>query len=158
MNYRPLLFVVATIICWGCYIPTLHKGQTFLGGGSPGKGSLRAFLLVGVAYFLTAVLVPLGLLYSTEWEPRTFDGSGIRWALVAGVLGSLGALGIILALKTGGTPQWVPSLVFAGAPIVNVLVTMLWLHKPANPPNPLFYVGMILAATGAGMVLYFKPA
>jgi hypothetical protein len=47
-------------------------------------------------------------------------------------------------------------LVFAGAPIVNALFSMI-LHPPKQAPNPLIYVGMLLAATGAGMVLYFKP-
>jgi hypothetical protein len=47
-------------------------------------------------------------------------------------------------------------LVFAGAPLVNVLFSMV-LHPPKNAPNPLLYVGFVLAAAGAGMVLYFKP-
>ena len=47
-------------------------------------------------------------------------------------------------------------LVFAGAPLVNVLFSM-WLHPPKTSPNPLLYLGFVLAAAGAGMVLYFKP-
>ena len=47
-------------------------------------------------------------------------------------------------------------LVFAGAPLVNVLYTM-YLHPPKSAVNPLLYVGFLLAAVGAGMVLYFKP-
>jgi len=48
-------------------------------------------------------------------------------------------------------------LVFAGAPLVNVLVSLL-MHPPKAAPSPLLYLGFVLAAAGAGMVLYYKPA
>ena len=38
------------------------------------------------------------------------------------IAGATGALCVILALKTGGTPLYVAPLVFAGAPIVNAFV------------------------------------
>ena len=47
-------------------------------------------------------------------------------------------------------------LVFGGAPIVNVLLSMV-LHPPKTTINPLLYVGFVLAAAGAGMVLYYRP-
>ena len=46
--------------------------------------------------------------------------------------------------------------VFGGAPIVNVLASMV-IHPPKVAPNPMLYVGFLLAAAGAGMVLYFRP-
>jgi len=46
--------------------------------------------------------------------------------------------------------------VFGGAPIVNVLITML-LHPPKSAINPLLYLGFVLASIGAAMVLYFRP-
>jgi hypothetical protein len=48
-------------------------------------------------------------------------------------------------------------LVFGGAPIVNVLLTMV-IHPPKAAINPLLYVGFLLASIGAAMVLYFRPA
>ena len=48
-------------------------------------------------------------------------------------------------------------LVFGGAPIVNVLLSMV-IHPPKVAPSPLLYVGFVLASVGAGMVLYFRPA
>jgi hypothetical protein len=48
-------------------------------------------------------------------------------------------------------------LAFRGAPLVNVPISMS-LHPPKTAPNPLLYVGYLLTAGGAGMVLYFKPA
>jgi hypothetical protein len=47
--------------------------------------------------------------------------------------------------------------VFGGAPIINVLYSMV-LHPPKNAINPMLYVGFLLASIGAGMVLYFRPA
>jgi hypothetical protein len=47
-------------------------------------------------------------------------------------------------------------LVFGGAPLVNVLVTMA-LHPPKTAPSPMLFVGFALASVGAGLVLYYKP-
>jgi len=47
-------------------------------------------------------------------------------------------------------------LVFGGAPLINVLVTMM-IHPPKAAPNPLLYVGFLLVAGGGGMILYFRP-
>jgi hypothetical protein len=46
-------------------------------------------------------------------------------------------------------------LVFAGAPVVNAIIGLLW-HPPKFLPGPLFYTGLVLAAVGAGLVLYSK--
>jgi hypothetical protein len=63
---------------------------------------------------------------------------------------------VIWAFRAGGVPTYVMPIVFAGAPVVNVIYSM-WSHPPAVAPSPLLYVGFALAAAGAGMVLYFKP-
>ena len=47
----------------------------------------------------------------------------------------------IMALKSGGTPLYVAPLVFAGAPIVNVLISITW-HKPKTAPEIWFYLGV----------------
>jgi hypothetical protein len=62
---------------------------------------------------------------------------------------------IIFAIKNGGSPLFIAPLVFAGAPIVNALVSLLW-HPPRFMPGPLFYAGIVMAAVGAGLVLYSK--
>ena len=77
-------------------------------------------------------------------------------ATIAGGLGAAGAVCIIYAFRTGGLPVYVMPLVFGGAPVVNVLLTMT-LHPPKNPVNPLLFVGLLFASVGAAMVLYFKP-
>ena len=75
---------------------------------------------------------------------------------MAGALGAAGAACIIYSFRFGGLPLYVMPLVFGGAPIVNVLLSMV-LHPPKSPINPLLYVGFVLAAAGAGMVLYYRP-
>jgi len=149
-----VLFVLGAVVSWGMYGPALHRGQVLL--ASP----LRALLCVGVAYFLIAVLVPLGML-GAQGELKGSPPLGLKLdgalvATLAGALGAIGAIFIILAFRAGGLPTYVMPLVFGGAPLVNVVVSM-WLHPPKTAPNPLLYVGFVLAAAGAGMVLYFKP-
>ena len=73
------------------------------------------------------------------------------------MLGALGALGIVLALANGGRPTVVPPLVFAGAPIVSTFVAMLY-NPPQNSPSPVFYLGVVMAAAGAYLVMSFRPS
>jgi hypothetical protein len=145
-----ILFALGAALAWGLYGPALHQGQVEL--GSP----MRALLCVGVAYFLIGVLVPV-ISLSAQGELHGFTTKGTVGATIAGALGAAGAVCIIFAFRTGGLPTYVMPLVFAGAPLVNVLYSV-WLHPPKTSPNPLLYLGFLLAAIGAGMVLYFKPA
>jgi len=145
-----ILFALGAALAWGLYGPALHQGQVQL--GSP----MRALLCVGVAYFLIGVLVPV-ISLSAQGEMHGFTTKGTVGATIAGALGAIGAVCIIFAFRSGGLPTYVMPLVFAGAPVVNVLYSM-WQHPPKTSPNPLLYLGFVLAAIGAGMVLYFKPA
>lgn len=154
MKLHYLWFVLGAVLSWGAYVPTIHNGQ--LGFGEP-KGPVRAFLFVGLAYCLVAVIVPALLIYVGKTEPAIFPSKGMSISTLAGVFGAVGALCVILALKSGGTPLTVPPLVFAGAPIVATFIGMI-LHAPKNTPSPMFYLGLLLAAGGAAMVLRFKPA
>jgi len=63
----------------------------------------------------------------------------------------------LLAFRNGGTPAYVMPLVFGLAPLVNVLVSMVT-HPPKETPNPLLWVGYVMASAGAGLVLFYKPA
>lgn len=146
---RWTLFVAGAVLSWGMYGAMLHRGQVAL--GSP----MKALLCVGLAYFLIGVLWPAGAL-SAQGDLRGFDLGGATIATIAGALGALGAVCIIYAFRTGGLPTYVMPLVFGGAPLVNVLVTMA-IHPPEHAPNPLLYVGFLMASVGAGMVLYFRP-
>ena len=144
-----VIFALGAALSWGLYGPALHRGQVQL--GSP----LRALLCVGVAYFLIGVLVPVISLWY-QGDLNGFSMKGSTSATLAGGLGALGAVCIIFAFRSGGLPAYVMPLVFGGAPLVNVLFS-IWLHPPKTAPNPLLYVGFLLASLGAGLVLYYKP-
>ena len=144
-----VLFVAGAVLSWGLYGPALHRGQAALGN------PLRALLCVGLAYFLIGVLVPVAAL-SAQGELRGFTTRGVIGATLGGTLGALGAVCIIWAFKSGGSPLYVMPLVFAGAPVVNVLYSMAE-HPPRTAPSPMLYLGFLLAALGGYLVLHFKP-
>ena len=144
-----VFFAIGAALSWGVYGAMLHRGQMALGN------PMRALLCVGMAYFLIGVLAPVGALMS-QGALNGFNSQGTTWATVAGALGAIGALFIILAFKSGGLPAYVMPLVFGGAPLINVLVSM-WIHPPKTAPSPMLYLGFLMVAGGAGVVLYFKP-
>jgi hypothetical protein len=97
------------------------------------------------------------MLYSQgQMNGQGWNSFGATMATAAGALGAIGAVCIILAFRSGGLPTYVMPLVFGGAPVINVLVTML-IHPPKSMPNPLLFVGFLLVVLGASMVLYFRP-
>jgi len=145
-----ILFAVGAVLSWGFYGVALHKGQVEL--GSP----LKALLCVGAAYFLIGVLAPV-IALSGQGGLGGFNLSGTIWASLGGALGAIGAVFIIYAFRNGGLPNYVMPLVFGGAPVINVLASMAT-HPPKTAPNPLLYVGFLLAVAGAAMVLYYKPS
>ena len=149
MNW--LVYVAGAVLSWGVYGAMLHQGQVKLGG------PLRALLCVGVAYFLIGVLVPVAMMASQgQLDSRGWNVSGATFATIAGALGAVGAVCIIYSFRAGGLPTYVMPMVFGGAPLVNVLYTMA-VHPPKNPVSPMLYLGFLITALGAGMVLYYKP-
>ena len=146
-----LLFTAMTALFWGVYGILLRYGTEQLG-----HSSLRAFVGVGIAYFLIAVLVPLGLL-SRKPEKGFWSMGGTLLSLFAGTVGALGAFGVTLAVAFKGLPIYVMPIVFGGAPVVNTLVTS-WLNKSFSQIKPTFILGLVLVALGAVGVLINKPA
>jgi len=157
-----LVFALLTVVSWGVYGAFLHTGQSSMTHTSadPSVARYKAFLFVGVAYFLTAVLAPLLLLMLKGAAWSDYTGKGMAWSLIAGVVGAIGAFGVLLAFGAGGKPGVVMSIVFAGAPVVNAVYT-LWQHPPPgglSAIRPQFFLGILLAALGGFLVTYFKPA
>jgi hypothetical protein len=145
---------------WGLYVPTVHGAAMKLGS------NLRAFLFVGVAYFLVAVCVPAFLIFVLNTDPTVkpgttpnFHAKPIAWGIAAGTAGAIGALFVIFAAKTAGPggALYVAPLVFAGAPIVNTIATITVFHPAKTLPDPRFFLGLVLAAGGAAMVMIYKP-
>jgi hypothetical protein len=145
-----LAFTALTALSWGVYGIVLHKGTDQLG-----HSSIRAFIGVGIAYFLVAVLVP-AIWLSSKPEKGHWSIAGTFLSLFAGTVGALGALGVTLALAFKADPIYVMPIVFGGAPVVNTLVTS-WINKSFTQIKPMFLVGLILVAFGAVGVLVNKP-
>jgi uncharacterized membrane protein len=165
-----MAFVLGAVLSWGVYVPVLHEGQTAMAGNQP-SGAVRAFLCVGIAYFVTAVVIPLialqfGMAKGESLDFTDKEGNVNTYALafstLGGIAGAAGALCIIFSIKNGGKPLYVAPLVFAGAPIVNAIISIIW-HPPEEgmrseylPGWIMFAAGILLAAAGAGLVLYSK--
>ncbi|MGI6457755.1 MAG: hypothetical protein ACOX5R_19340 [bacterium] len=151
-----LFFALMTVLSWGVYGIFLHTGQLAMGDAVNGR--YKAFLFVGIAYFLTAVLAPLAVLIfsGATWF---FPAKGMIWSLLAGVVGAIGAFCVLLAFGAKGAPSVVMSIIFAGAPIVNAVVALA-LHPPAGGYGNLrwqFIAGILMAALGGCLVTLYKP-
>jgi hypothetical protein len=156
-----LAFAFLTVATWGVYGVFLHNGQSNM--GDPVNGRYKAFLFVGVAYFLVAILAPLAVL-KMNGATWSFPMKGAWWSLIAGTVGAIGAFGVLLAF--GAAPKPVPlyvpvimSIIFAGAPIVNAFVSMAS-HPPEGGFGAIrwqFWLGIVLAAAGGALVTKFKP-
>src|SRR4029077_13729109 len=83
-----LFFSLLTVVCWGLYGVFLHTGQ--MGMNDPVNGRYKAFLWVGIVYFLTAVIAPLAILLikGASWS---FASKGVGWSFFAGIVGAAGA-------------------------------------------------------------------
>jgi len=151
-----LIFALMTVVSWGLYGVFLHSGQ--MGMSDPVNGRYKAFLFVGIAYLITAVIGPTIMLLANgaSW---TIPAKGMTWSLLAGIVGALGAFCVLLAFGAKGTPSVVMSIVFAGAPIVNAIVALA-LHPPAGGWSSLrwqFIAGILLAALGGYLVTLYRP-
>lgn len=156
-----LIFAALAGLCWGTYVPLVQQGIKGL------QSPFASFLCVGVAYFLIAVLAPLGLLATIEKTPN-WTSYGITFATLAGVAGALGALGVIYANKYATTPEdriYIAPIIFALAPLLNTLISLFWHPSPQrgafhfgfeHAPHPTLYAGIVLTGLGAALVLYSK--
>jgi hypothetical protein len=94
-----------------------------------------------------------------------FPGGGQWWSLIAGIVGAVGAFGVLLAFGAAPQPKaaYVPvvmSIIFAGAPIVNAFVSLLYNHGPKDSHVVIqwpFWVGIAMAAAGGSLVALYKP-
>ena len=158
-----LLWVLMAGLCWGTYVPLIAFGGKNLGS------RYAAFLCVGVAYFLIAVLFPLFRMWM-EWDPPVPNKpTGLIFAGLAGVAGALGALGVIFATAAAKAEDriYIAPLIFTLAPLLNTVVSLFWhpnprtgewLHfaLPEKMPDWKLFVGVVLVGVGAGLILLSK--
>ncbi|HLX61816.1 MAG TPA: hypothetical protein VKX17_11085 [Planctomycetota bacterium] len=160
MKLHWVVYALMTVVTWGVYGAFLNKGAIGFG-----HDRIKAFLFVGVAYFLVAVLAPLAYIaiYKTGFDFGKFP-NGIVWSLIAGTMGAAGALTVLFALSNNPekgpiAASQVMALVFAGAPIVAAVYGLILKYQDGTLKsiNPLFIVGLLLGASGGALVTLFKP-
>src|SRR5262249_2478012 len=137
-------YVLLAGLSWGVYVPIIFFGGSELGGKSGSR--IMAILCVGLAYFVVAVLLPI-LLFATglqKWSEVNVNGNGLVFSALAGLAGAVGAICVVFATKAAigaaaedGVPPstykvFIAPLIFGLAPVINVLVSMLWHPKPGN--------------------------
>ena len=162
MNW--FFFALLTVASWGVYGLFLHIGST--GMADKVNGRYMAFLYVGFAYVLVAIIGPLVMLkmQNGRLDFWNYPSSGLWWSLLAGIVGAVGAFGVLLAFGAAPDPKpaYVPvimSIIFAGAPIVNAIVSILN-HPPVGGMASIkwpFWLGIAFAAAGGALVTKFKP-
>jgi drug/metabolite transporter (DMT)-like permease len=151
-DYTFLIFVLLAGLCWGVYVPLIAQGGKTL------KSSYASFLCVGAAYFLLAILLPAGKIWldvaRPEFKAPAVTAGGATLATLAGAAGAVGALCVIFAtFEFKGPKIYVAPVIFALAPVINTLVSIVWDQKT---PHWILYVGIVCAGAGAGLVLFAK--
>jgi drug/metabolite transporter (DMT)-like permease len=153
-----VLFVILAGLCWGVYVPLVAEGGMQL------RSPFAAFLCVGGAYFLLAVLLPI-LILRVRGNSPDWNGRGVALASLAGAAGAVGALCVIFATVVfHGPPLFVAPVIFALAPVINTVVSLFWhpdegaftVGAPRDPVHWSLYLGVVLAGLGAALVLLAK--
>jgi hypothetical protein len=173
-RYEWLMYVALAGLAWGTYVPIIFYGGNELGGKPNAR--LMAVLCVGAAYFVIGVVLPLGA-YATGWQEwPAVNATGLIFSGLAGVAGAVGAICVIFATKAavdagralpdpdpGAYKVYIAPLIFGLAPVINVVVSILWHPQKDDPwhfglkaPHPLLWVGIVLVGLGAALVLYSK--
>ena len=169
-------YVLLAGLAWGTYVPLIFYGGTEL-TTRPGTigGRLASILCVGVAYFVLAVVIPVALMVTREDAKPEWRWIGLVFSALAGAAGAIGAICVIFASKAavdqakldGLDPAsyriYIAPLIFALAPLINTLLSLVWHPQPGNPwhfawetPGWKLPTGIILAAVGTFLVLLSK--
>jgi hypothetical protein len=169
-------YVILAGLAWGTYVPIIFYGGTEL-TTKPGTigGRLASILCVGVAYFVLAVVIPVVLMGLRDDAKPDWKVNGLVFSGLAGVAGAVGAICVIFASKAavdsakleGINPAtyrvFIAPLIFALAPMINTLLSLVWHPKPGDPwhfgfemPGWKLPVGILLVAAGTFLVLKSK--
>ncbi len=149
-NSLPVLFALATALCWGLYGPILGKAR--VADTSP----FKPYVAIGVAYLVIAIL---GGLIGMWYQGDSFQvGAGGRWGVAAGTLGALGAFTLTLAMFSGGAriPHTVMPIVFGGAVTVTALYS-IWSSRETLRAGPWLWVGIALMLVSVIIITVNTP-
>ena len=177
MNNIPWwVYVILAGLAWGTYVPIIfYGGQELAVKTSPLGGRLASILCVGVAYFFLAVIVPVVMMSVRDDATPEWKTNGLVFSGLAGVAGAVGAICVIFASKAavdaakleGVNPatyrMYIAPLIFALAPAINTLLSLVWHPKPGDPWHFDFHMpgwklpaGIVCVAVGTFLVLMSK--
>ena len=177
-SWEWLVFTACAGLAWGTYVPIIFYGGQEL-TSKPGElgGRLMSILCVGLAYFLLAVLIPIGLMGGGIYAgPKVEGSSGLIFSSLAGIAGAVGAICVIFASKAavdaakaeGKNPAtyriFIAPIIFGVAPVINTVVSLLWHPRTGDPmhfgihniPGWMLWVGILSVGAGAFLVLLAK--
>ncbi len=170
------VYVIVAGLAWGTYVPIIFYGGTEL-STQPGTigGRLASILCVGVAYFVLAVVIPVVLMSLRDDAQPEWRTNGLVFSALAGIAGAIGAICVIFASKAavdtalaeGIDPStfrvFIAPLIFALAPVINTVLSLLWHPQKGDPwhfdfavPGWKLPVGILLVAFGTFLVLKSK--
>jgi protein-S-isoprenylcysteine O-methyltransferase Ste14 len=123
------------------------------------------------------VVIPL-ILFATgqqSWSDISLSMNGLIFSGLAGVAGAVGAICVVFATKAAigaanadGVPPatykvYIAPIIFGLAPVINVLISIVWHPKPGNwmhfdfeMPGWKLLVGIVLVGAGAALVVFSK--
>jgi hypothetical protein len=170
-----LMYALLAGLSWGTYVPIIFFGGSELGGKPASR--IAAILCVGVAYFVIGVVIPL-IIFLTgvqSWSDINLSMNGLIFSSLAGVAGAVGAICVVFATKAAvgaaiadGVPPatykvYIAPIIFGLAPVINVLISIVWHPKHGNwmnfdfeMPGWKLLVGIVLVGAGAALVLFSK--
>lgn len=169
-------YVILAGLAWGTYVPIIFYGGTEL-TTRPGTvgGRLASILCVGIAYFVMAVVIPVVMMSLRDDAKPEWKTNGLVFSGLAGIAGAVGAICVIFASKAavdqakldGVNPAtyrvYIAPLIFALAPAINTLLSLVWHPKPGDPwhfgfevPGWKLPVGILLVGVGTFLVLKSK--
>lgn len=152
MNWWFLPAVALVWVFWGKYGVQVH---TAIDGF--GKSGMRAMISLSSAYVIVGALALAAFAVGLEPE-ASFNQAGFVRGLIAGLITTLGAWGIVFGNRyVKGGPSVVMPLVFAGAPVVNSFYVMEATGTPWSSVDVRFWLGIVVIIVGGYLVLTNKP-
>ncbi len=152
MNWWFLPSVMLVWVFWGKYGVQVH---TAIDGFK--KSGMRAMISLSVAYVVVA-LGALGFVALGLDPDATFSRAGFNRGLIAGLITTLGAWGIVFGNRyVKGGPSIVMPLVFGGAPVVNSFYVMAASGASWASVDVRFWIGIAIIIAGGYLVLTNKP-
>ncbi len=152
MNWWFLPAVAVVWVCWGKYGVQVHSAiEGFK------KSGIRAMIALSLAYVAVA-LVAISVFGLGFDSTATFNWPGFNRGLIAGLITTLGAWGIVFGNRyVKGGPSIVMPLVFAGAPVVNSFYVMSAGETTWSEVDVRFWLGIAVIIVGGYLVLTNKP-